>query len=716
MKLRQRVGDFRVRELLQEGYLRESGEWRVYRVTKSKMTTLEAAAALARELGVPTAEVGLAGLKVRQGIAVQHMSVRHGRDCRLRDPRLRIEPVGFADEPLTSARSEGNGFELCVRRLDGKQITALRTCLVRVRRNGLINYFDEQRFGNLRHNQGWIAKRLILGEHEEALWTLLAGRSPHDGARARAEKGELRAAWGNWVACREVALRFGQHHSIFEHLARRPGDFGGAFRHVASRIRLIHLYAFQSHLWNRAVAAHAREATPIEERAVVAGWEGPMVFSNGPVPAGAGLGDTFRLPGPRLEDVSDPLQRRLLEEALAAEDLKPSQLSIEGVPGFQLKGEDRPLRVVPSHLRVRPAEFDRENPGSRMVRIRFELPRGSYATLVVRRLFATAVGETRERRKERPQRVGRPVRDSGPGGQDAGHRWKGESRSDSRERAGDRGRERSGSGQGGERGRRGPAGGGGGGRGGDRPGGARGSWGDRSGGARGDRDDRRGGARGSWGDRGGSPRGDRDDRRGGYRGDRDDRRVGARGGWGDRGGSPRGDRDDRRGGFRENRDDRRGGARGSWGDRSGGTRGDRGDRSGGSRGSWGDRSGGARGDRDDRRGGARGDRDDRRGGARGDRDDRRGGARGSWGDRSGGARGDRVDRRGGARGDRDDRRGGARGDRGDRQGGSRGGRRDYRGSTRGERGDRRGGGRSSGGGDRRPQGGDRSPARDGKRR
>ena len=100
----------------------------------------------------------------------------------------------------------------------------------------------------------------------------------------------------------------------------------------------------------------------------------------------------LRLPGSHLEDCG--AQRELFDKVLAAEDMRAEEFNIEGVPGFALKGEDRPLIVTPAHLRVRPAEEDPLNRGTRMVRLRFELGRGSYATLVVKRLFE-AVGEER---------------------------------------------------------------------------------------------------------------------------------------------------------------------------------------------------------------------------------------------------------------------------------------------------------------------------------
>ncbi|HVS17770.1 MAG TPA: tRNA pseudouridine(13) synthase TruD [Planctomycetota bacterium] len=387
MKIKQRSEDFRVRELLREGVLGESGDWRVYRVVKRKLTSVEAAARLAERAGVPPGEVSMAGLKDRQGVTVQHMAVARGRDVTLREDDLRIETVGFARDELAPEASEGNAFELVVRGLEREELDAVRANLPLVREQGVVNYFDDQRFGNVRHRQGWIALMLMRGEHEAALKRLLAGPSPHDDRRNAAFKHALGENWGDWRECRDVAGRFGAHHSVFEHLKRSPEDFAGAFEHVATRLRLIHLYAFQSHLWNRVVSTWIGERCEPAVQVHAETVEGPLVFPSGPLP-GAGPEATFRLPGPRLADVSDPEQRALYADALAALRMVPSDFEIQGVPGFQLKGEERRLQVVPRHLRIRPSEPDPMNRGLRLVKLRFELPRGAYATLVVKRLLA----------------------------------------------------------------------------------------------------------------------------------------------------------------------------------------------------------------------------------------------------------------------------------------------------------------------------------------
>lgn len=404
MKLKQRVGDFRVRELLRDGYLGRSGDYRVYRVSKRKLTTPEAVGALAREAGVEPGEIGVAGWKDRQGITIQYMSVRRGRPVRLDEPELKIDTAGFADEALSSEQSRGNAFEVNVRALRSDDLRRLRGALPVIREHGLVNYFDDQRFGNLVHGQGWIAKDLMLGEYERALRTLLTARSPHDDDRRRRFKQGLQRAWGDWRACRDVAGRFGAHHSVFEHLAKNAGDFAGAFTFVASRVRLIHLYAWQSHVWNRAVVDLVRAHVPAAERLLMECEDGLLVTYAGDPPPELARRESFRLPGAGLEDVTDRVELDLLEDVLARERMVADRFRIEGVSGFGLKGEERRLIVRPEHLRVRPAEPDPLNRGARMVRIRFELPRGSYASLVVKRLLARSRVDAPARDPQRKER------------------------------------------------------------------------------------------------------------------------------------------------------------------------------------------------------------------------------------------------------------------------------------------------------------------------
>lgn len=380
MRIKSKPQDFRVFELLRDDYVGDKGRFRVYRVTKKKLTSLEAASELALATGVESAAIGMAGMKDRQGVTTQFMTVRGGRPVRFRTPNLRVETAGFAEHELSSQDSIGNGFEIVLRGVGPSERDEIERESAVVREHGLPNYFGEQRFGNLRHGQGWVAKELALGNTEGALRNLLAAPSENDNPRMRTFKRALNGAWGDWKRCRDVAGAFGAHHSIFEHLDDAE-DFAGAFRYVKNQVRLIHLYAWQSHLWNRAVARWISDTVPRPERFLVPSLEGPFVFARAATPVPPEWNGTFRMPGEGLEDVGDARQRQWLTAALTAEGLQPADLRIRGVPGFALKGEDRALIVRPRGLVI---DEDRRSPG--VLHVRFDLPRGSYATLVLARL------------------------------------------------------------------------------------------------------------------------------------------------------------------------------------------------------------------------------------------------------------------------------------------------------------------------------------------
>jgi len=758
MKIKHRFSDFRVTEVLRPGLVQKKGPFSVYRVTKRKLSTHEAVEELAHLCDVEPSDVSVAGLKDRQGITIQHMTVPGRRPLKTKRPDLRIEHIGFAEQELSSTDSQGNSFEITVRAVESHELAIFKKNIAPVREFGVPNYFDEQRFGNLRHGQGWIARDLMLGQYEEGLKNLLTAPSPFDDDKNKAFKSAMHRNWGDWRACRDIAGKFGAHHSIFEHLGGNPSDFAGAFFRVATRLRLIHLYAFQSHVWNRAVAERIRECVESDSRVRVPSVEGPLVFFDGEPPLKL-IDGGVPLPGASLEGVEGEETRALFERVLAAEGLTVENFRIDGVPGFQLKPEDRALVVLPKHLRVRPAVPDADHPGLSAVVLRFELPRGSYATLVVKRLFARSRDARSRAESGHAENMGSALKAaerkgqktaghySGPGGRSGGSRDSGGDRpqrpyehkhssdrggSDRRQgayargqsggyRGGDRDRQSSGHGgnrpnQGGERSYNDSRGGGG----------QRGGYGSRDQGERGG-GYRQGGSqdRGSYG---GDRRGG--DQRGSYgndnRGGAPNRERSGSGPWrgsDNRGGDSRGG--DNRGGYRGG-DNRSGGQRGgSYGDRGRPQSGGYGGRRDDSRGGYGGQNRGGSGSGYQGRGssGHGGGAWGGQGRSSGGYDSRgQGGQQGGYGQRSGGGSsygGDRDSRggsggqgrpytRGGGDSSRDNRGGGAwsgggskprydsRGQ-GDQRGGQGGSYRGHQGSSDRSQGGGYGGGRSSGG-------------------
>ena len=405
-------------ERLRAGFLQDSGSHRVYRVQKEKLTSLEAATELANAVGIPPGEIGMAGLKDRQGVTTQFMSVHRGPAFSGSDHSLSIKDVGFAESEITAGDSDGNDFQIVVRDLYPAELERSHASLEAVREHGLPNYFDSQRFGNLRHGQGWIVLDLIRGDISGALKRLVASASPYEPPARRRLKDALWRSWGDWPACRSIAGKLGRYHSVFEHLKRNGDDFEGAFHRVATRERLIHLFAFQSHLFNRALALWILDNH--EDRFSVRGIEGKLRFPNGALDLPPDWEGALMLPGERLEGVSSPEQQWLFGRVLGDIGIEAGSFELPDVPGFQLKPEPRAAAVIPSDLRIRPAEDDPESDGGKMLRVQFGLPKGAYATLVIQRLFGRepSGGRPEGSRDDSPRssRRGRGrIRGRGPG-------------------------------------------------------------------------------------------------------------------------------------------------------------------------------------------------------------------------------------------------------------------------------------------------------------
>src|SRR5437762_1374590 len=78
------------------------------------------------------------------------------------------------NEPYTSQAIRGNRFRITLRAIKAAEIPGIEQTLVEIRSDGVLNYFDDQRFGSVGQNGKFVAKYMVLGQYEEALKLALA--------------------------------------------------------------------------------------------------------------------------------------------------------------------------------------------------------------------------------------------------------------------------------------------------------------------------------------------------------------------------------------------------------------------------------------------------------------------------------------------------------------------------------------------------------------
>ena len=176
--------DFRVEELLSFEPSGSGPHW-LLQVEKRAANTRWVAAELARTAGVPARDVGYAGLKDRQAVAIQWFSVPAGdaggdfwRDVRTNE--FRVLEVRANSRKLRRGALNGNRFRICLRSVLWSN-EQLELKLKSLRDHGAPNYFGPQRFGrggyNLDRVQSWVQSGAAPAGRTECSFALSAARS-----------------------------------------------------------------------------------------------------------------------------------------------------------------------------------------------------------------------------------------------------------------------------------------------------------------------------------------------------------------------------------------------------------------------------------------------------------------------------------------------------------------------------------------------------------
>jgi tRNA pseudouridine13 synthase len=256
------------------------------------------------------------------------------------------------------------------------------------------NYFDDQRFGSVSEGE-FIGKLLVEGRFEDALEQALTAPYEHDRGPQKAEKATLIKHWGDWPACKEKLPR-GHARSLVDYLVHHPGDFRGAVVRLRPELRGLYLSAYQSHLWNRMLARWLRERLRPEQLLSVTLRLGevPMFRNLDESQTTALRGLMLPLPSARLHLAEDDPHAELIKEVLAEEGLELSRMKVPGVRDLFFSRGERAGLCLPAEMRCETAA-DEMHVGKDRVTLSFDLPRGSYATLVVKRVTTTSSDEPR---------------------------------------------------------------------------------------------------------------------------------------------------------------------------------------------------------------------------------------------------------------------------------------------------------------------------------
>lgn len=387
MKLRQQASDFQVQELNQLP-IGHQGNFAVYELTKSGWNTLDVVQSIATQWKCSRRDISHAGLKDRHAATTQILTIRNGLQRNLRHQNFKLEYLGQADRATTAHDIAANRFTLVLRSLSPAEVESAEAALPVIAETGIANYFDDQRFGSYLAGHPFIAEAWIREDYEQALWLTFAEPHANDDAHEREQKQLLRDHWNDWETCKS-SLERSHRRSIVTFLDDRNGDYKGAWACVNSAERGLFLTAFQSHLWNMMLSALLRESLDPADLIPMTLKTGDVVFPSSINSAQADdlFATTLPLPSARV-DLADHPHRELIEATLHKEGWAISDLKVRH-PRDRFFPRAERNAIVP--VQGLDAQFGIDELASNLSKltISFELPRGSYATMVVKRLMVS---------------------------------------------------------------------------------------------------------------------------------------------------------------------------------------------------------------------------------------------------------------------------------------------------------------------------------------
>jgi TruD family tRNA pseudouridine synthase len=371
-------------------------------------------------------DIGMAGIKDMYAVTYQYFTLRGQNGDRvvsrandaLADKEMKIASVSKVDHFLQPGDTEGNHFEIVVRnakriqaKIDSDCVEEERISCDRehilarseaVRKCGFVNFYGEQRVGiagemdvvGVRSFD--IGRAMLQRDFDKAIDLLMTGRlicrglDEQENPQARKARQVWKETNGN-VDETYKALPKGdslaRERTVLQGLKRYQSSLD-AFKCLHFQVRTFWINAYQSYIWNKMASVRLETyGSKVVVGDLLRGDDGGIVVVTADLVSAARFCEVvLPLPGYNVQYPTNDIGRRyeeiLLEESVKFEKDSPLEATA--------KGSYRRLMVEMDSLQVAfpgPPSLN----SAESFQISFDLPPGSYATMLLRELMVTTV-------------------------------------------------------------------------------------------------------------------------------------------------------------------------------------------------------------------------------------------------------------------------------------------------------------------------------------
>ncbi len=398
-RIRLTLNDFLVEEITPEGIIvndtlrkmsRGDGPFTLAVLKKVSRDLLPTIAMLQRILD---AKISFAGIKDRRAVTYQLVSINRPLLRFIKINSSELWSVGTSKWEIRLGELRGNRFTITIRDLSGENLPPDLSPYL----SWTPGYFGHQRFGTSRPNTHKVGRFMVKGDYDLAIRELLA--EPYDGEPSRiySLRKALKETWDLESALASFPDNLIYEKRVIQSLLCSGADPLRALNALPRRLLRLFVDAYQSYLFNLALSERwvGYGLHHVDLGDVVAPLDNslnpscPIKATRSNIEKLRRLINTRRavllMPIPGSNFHIEGINHELYSKILDSEDLSSRDFS--EVMGLTFRGALRPAVFYSYNLELLDRSPDELNPGKTKLTIRFSLPRGSYATVLLRELM-----------------------------------------------------------------------------------------------------------------------------------------------------------------------------------------------------------------------------------------------------------------------------------------------------------------------------------------
>jgi len=386
MKLKQLPTDFIVQETPDYTMSPQKDQHTIFLLQKQEVDTFDAIRRIAQRLRISLFEIGYAGLKDKHALARQYVSIPTKYNVQnLKLDSVVLTFVGYSQKKIKIGDLVGNRFIITARDIQRDELASIALRAKSIATSGVPNYFDSQRFGSV-IDKIFIGKEVVLKNYEKAVKQYLTAYQKSEPKKIKNEKRRILSQWNDLSNVRISNKTF----AVVMKEYVKTKDWRAAYRKIPAHLREMYVNAYQSYLWNECVKEILRRSIEKKKLYSVEYAVGSLLFFTDISDKECEkIPQTFQTISDQMTATDD--ERKIIDRVLLKEKLKLADYKIESETGSFIKTRARPVLLNTEDFTIGTPERDEINSKTNFerykIQISFLLSKGSYATVVTKRLF-----------------------------------------------------------------------------------------------------------------------------------------------------------------------------------------------------------------------------------------------------------------------------------------------------------------------------------------